>query len=131
MILHVWHSSFFWLISIMLPSILYGLVPELKASPAGTLVLSVLCQEFGRFCFVKLYFYSENALIKKTDIGVSPFNDWSMAISAGMRESYRGLLSTVTSFVFDLGVGFGLMSSLVMYGGEFGFIETVAIVTCA
>lgn len=90
-------SSFFWLVSIMLPSIIHVAVPGAKDHAVTTLLISVICQEIGRFLFVKLYYYSEDALVKKTATLQSPFNEWSMAISSG--------------------VGFGLMSSLVMYGG--------------
>ena len=67
----------------MLPAILYGVVPALQESAVATILISVVCQEIARFLFVKLYYFSENALIKKTEVIQTPFNEWSMAISSG------------------------------------------------
>lgn len=68
----------------MLPAILFESIGAISSSSSATVFIAVLFQELSRALFVKLYFYAENALIRKTEIIESPFNDWSMAISAGM-----------------------------------------------
>jgi len=68
----------------------------LQDSNAATLILGVLLQELCRGAYLRLYLKAEHALAKQDEVHPPPLND---------------LLSSVAA-----GLGFGVMSSVVMYG---------------
>ena len=90
-------SSFFWLLSLLLSSMICS-IPSVLEITWLVAVLSVLIQEAGRYYSVKLYFHSFEKM-KAKFIGtrdILPLNDLSAAISGG--------------------VGTGAMYTLIMYG---------------
>jgi len=59
-------SSFFWLLSILLASIWWYIIPPLKSVMYWTIPWSVFFQELFRFLFLKLYTKAERGFIRRT-----------------------------------------------------------------
>ena len=91
-------SAFTWLVSILIVATLWQIIPPLQDSIWATVPLSVVVQSIARVGI--FYGYSKGELLiakVATSPSAFPLNDPTSALSAG--------------------VGFGLMSSLMLYGG--------------
>jgi anterior pharynx defective protein 1 len=97
-------AAFFWLVSLLLSSILWFAVYPLRDHLAFGVVFSVLFQELFRYLFYLLLRKAEVGLQKVSDVGVS-----GPIISLDR-----------TSLAFVAGLGFGIMS------GSFSIINVLA-----
>lgn len=97
-------AAFFWLLSLLLSSLLWYIVYPLRKELAFGVVFSVLFQETFRFCFYKLLRKAEVGLKKVEEVGVD-----GTAVS-----SNRNTLAYVA------GLGFGVMS------GAFSLVNVLA-----
>lgn len=97
-------AAFFWLLSLLLSSILWYVVVPLRKTLAFGLVFSVIFQEIFRFSFYKLLRKAEVGLKKVTEVGADRH-----AVTTG-----RNTLAYVA------GLGFGMMS------GAFSLINVLA-----
>ncbi|XP_054712340.1 gamma-secretase subunit Aph-1-like [Uloborus diversus] len=89
-------AAFFWLLSLLLSSILWNAVVPLRKELAFGVVFSVIFQEVFRFCFYKLLRKAEVGLKKVQEVGAD----------GTVVSSNRSTLAYVA------GLGFGLMSGL-------------------
>mmetsp|Transcript_13972 Transcript_13972/g.16233 ORF Transcript_13972/g.16233 Transcript_13972/m.16233 type:complete len:245 (-) Transcript_13972:1501-2235(-) len=89
-------SAFFWLMSIIIPSMLYSFDGFGDVIPLVILV-SVAFEEGIRYWFTRVYMWTEKSIIEKTGQEKSPYSDWTSALSAG--------------------VGIGIMYTLIIHGG--------------
>lgn len=89
-------AAFFWLLSLLLSSILWNLVTPLKKNLSFGLVFSIIFQESFRFFFYKLLRKAEVGLKKVQEVGAD----------GAVVSSNRSTLAYVA------GLGFGLMSGL-------------------
>jgi len=88
-------SAFFWLISLLLSSLLWLAVVPLRKHLAFTLVFSVLFQEILRVAFY--------ILVKKTDVALSRITRETTGMFHGPR------------YALVSGLGYGIMSAIFMY----------------
>lgn len=89
-------AAFFWLLSLLLSSILWNVVVPLRKQLAFGVVFSVIFQELFRFFFYKLLRKAEVGLKKVQEVGAD----------GAVVSSNRSTLAYVA------GLGFGLMSGL-------------------
>lgn len=89
-------SAFFWLVALLLSSILWFAVVPLRKQLAFGVVFSVFFQEGFRFLFYKVLRKAELGLKKVTEIGAD-----GMAVS-----------SSRTTLAYVAGLGFGIMSGV-------------------
>lgn len=92
-------AAFFWLLSLLLSSILWNVVPDklsIMSRLALGVVFSVIFQELFRFCFYKLLRKAEVGLKKVQEVGAD----------GAVVSSNRSTLAYVA------GLGFGVMSGL-------------------
>lgn len=94
-------SAFFWLLALLLSSLLWFIVYPLQDQLAFGLVFSVIFQEIFRFCYYKLLRKAETGLKKVT-------------------ESYAQITISRHTLSYVSGLGFGLMS------GAFSLINVLA-----
>jgi len=98
-------ASFFWLVSLLLSSILWTIVVPLREVLVFGVVFSIIFQESFRFLFYYIIRKAEYGLKKVSEVGVEPGSNIS---------------SNRTQLAFVSGLGFGLMS------GAFSLINILA-----
>ena len=91
------NSAFLWLLSIIIPAFFADLLSQGNKVIIPVLVASVLFQEISRFIFVHVYVNAERTIVEKTGQALSPYSDWTSALSAG--------------------AGIAIMYTLVIHGG--------------
>lgn len=90
-------AAFAWLVSILVSSLFWIIIPPLKESISATVPLSVLIQELFRYGLFRAYVSGENAIKQVTTSDAQlPLNDFTSSLAAG--------------------VGFSLMQVTMMYG---------------
>uniref|UniRef100_A0A1E1X908 Putative conserved plasma membrane protein n=1 Tax=Amblyomma aureolatum TaxID=187763 RepID=A0A1E1X908_9ACAR len=124
-------AAFFWLLSLLLSSIVWFAVVPLRKQLAFGVVCSVIFQEAGRFLFYRLLRKAELGLKKVTEVGA----DGAVVSSSRTTLSYvSGLGFGVMSGVFSLlnvladAVGPGTVG---LNGGSSSFFLTSALTTSA
>ncbi|KAJ3186586.1 gamma secretase complex protein [Gaertneriomyces sp. JEL0708] len=104
-------SAFFWLISILVSSIIWYIIKPMQTVPAATIFVGVLLQECGRYLSFRLMSKAErglNIVAKKPN---SPLN----------RPRHA----------FVLGLGMGLMSGLTSYLPQLAESAGPAVLPCS
>lgn len=124
-------AAFFWLLSLLLSSIVWFAVVPLRKQLAFGVVCSVTFQEAGRFLFYRVLRKAELGLKKVTEVGA----DGAVVSSSRTTLSYvSGLGFGVMSGVFSLlnvladAIGPGTVG---LNGGSSGFFLTSALTTSA
>jgi len=98
-------ASFFWLVSLLLSSILWTIVVPLKDVIVFGVFFSIIFQESFRYLFYRIIRRAESGLEKVSEVGVAPGSN---------------VKSDRTQLAFVSGLGFGLMS------GAFSLINILA-----
>ncbi|OZJ01834.1 hypothetical protein BZG36_04788 [Bifiguratus adelaidae] len=88
-------SAFFWLIAILLSSVIWYLAKSVQSQNYVTIIFTVLLQEVFRYLFYRL--------IRRAEVGLN-------LVSKHPKSVYNR-----SAFAFVSGYGFGLMSGAVMY----------------
>ncbi|CAH1787872.1 unnamed protein product, partial [Owenia fusiformis] len=101
-------SAFFWLIALLLSSILWFAVVPLRQQLAFGVVFSVLFQELLRLAFY--------ALLRKADAGLQK-------VTQGQDEQQLRVVKNKHLMAYVAGLGFGLM------GGAFSLVNILADMT--
>mmetsp|Transcript_13908 Transcript_13908/g.25741 ORF Transcript_13908/g.25741 Transcript_13908/m.25741 type:complete len:242 (-) Transcript_13908:233-958(-) len=91
-------AALFELLALFFTAMAWNVITGLQTEPALTVVTGVILQEAMRLAFLKVYVRGEGKVRELCEgLDKSPFSDFSSAIAGG--------------------VGFGLIYSLVLYGG--------------
>ncbi|XP_035209372.1 gamma-secretase subunit Aph-1-like [Stegodyphus dumicola] len=124
-------AAFFWLLSLLLSSILWNVVVPLRKQLAFGVVFSVIFQEIFRFCFYKLLRKAEVGLKKVQEVGadgaVVSSNRSTLAYVAGLGFGLMsGLFSLINVLADSVGPG-----TVGLYGDSHFFFLTSAFTTLA
>lgn len=98
-------GAFFWLMSLLLSSVLWYAVVPLREQLAFGLVFSVIFQELFRFAYYVLLRKAESGLKKVSETGADPGHPYAM---------------TKAAVAYVAGLGFGMMS------GAFSLVNVLA-----
>ncbi|XP_046400044.1 gamma-secretase subunit Aph-1 [Ischnura elegans] len=121
-------SAFFWLLSLLLSSILWFLVIPLKSYLAFGLVFSVLFQELFRFLIYKLLCKAEMGLRRVTDAGTHASN--SKHVLAYVSGLGFGVMSGAFSLVNVLADAIGPATMGLRDGTDMFFVTSAATSLC-
>ncbi|RKP12087.1 gamma-secretase subunit Aph-1 [Piptocephalis cylindrospora] len=89
-------AAFFWLLSLLIISILWFLIKPLQDTHTATLAYSVVIQELFRYIFYFIYSKAERGLISVSARPASPLNRSSFAFASGIGY---GIISSATSYI--------------------------------
>ncbi|GFU07116.1 gamma-secretase subunit Aph-1 [Nephila pilipes] len=124
-------AAFFWLLSLLLSSILWNVVTPLRKELAFGVVFSVIFQETFRFLFYKLLRKAEVGLKKVQEVGADgtsvSSNRVTLAYVAGLGFGLMsGLFSLINVLADSVGPG-----TVGLFGDSYYFFLTSAFTTLA